>query len=60
MGSGMALQVECVVEAFTAEGTQIALDVAVTFHMTVEKSLQWEHLLADFAEELVIRRLFTC
>ena len=50
----MSFQVERVVEAFSAEGTKIALHVAVAFHVSVQESLQAETLLADFALELAV------
>lgn len=40
----MALEVKGVVEAFAAEGAEVALDVAVTLHVTVEQPLQTEAL----------------
>ena len=54
MSSCVSFQVERVVEAFSAEGTKIALHVAVAFHVSVQESLQAETLLADFALELAI------
>ena len=50
----MSFQVERVVEAFSAEGTKIALHVAVAFHVSVQETLQAEPLLADFALELAV------
>ena len=50
----MSFQVEGVIEAFSTEGTKIALHIAVAFHVSVEKSLQAETLLADFALELAV------
>lgn len=54
MCSCVSLQVECVIEAFAAEGTEVALDIAVAFHVSVEKALQAESLLADLALELAV------
>ena len=54
MSSCVSFQVERVVEAFSAEGTKIALHVAVAFHVSVQESLQAEPLLADFALELAV------
>jgi len=38
----MSFQVERVVESFTARRAQVTFDVAVTFHVTVEQTLQRE------------------
>ena len=54
MSSCVSFQVEGVIEAFSAEGTKIALHIAVAFHVSVEESLQAETLLADFALELAV------
>ena len=54
MSSCVSFQVERVVEAFSTEGTKIALHVAVAFHVSVQESLQAETLLADFALELAV------
>ena len=35
----MSLQVESVVESLAAEGAEVALDVAVALHVSVQKSL---------------------
>ena len=48
----MSFQVERVVEAFSAEGTKIALHVAVAFHVSVQESLQGESFAADPAPKL--------
>ena len=48
----MTLQIEGVVESFTAECAQITFAVTVTLHVTVEKALKGEHLGADPALEL--------
>lgn len=37
--SRVSLQVECVVEALTAERAQITLHVTVTLHVTIQQSL---------------------
>ena len=52
MSPGVALQVKGVIEALSAEGAEIALGVAVTLHVPVEKALQPERLAADPAGEL--------
>ena len=52
MCSGVSLQVEGVVEAFPTEGAEIPLDVTVTLHVSVKKSLKGESLAADPAAEL--------
>ena len=54
MSSCVSFQVKGVVEAFSTEGTEIALHIAVAFHVSVEESLQAETLLADFALELAV------
>jgi len=48
----VSLQIEGVVEAFAAEGAEVTLAVAVTLHVTVQKSLQGEDLGAYPALEL--------
>ena len=50
--SGVSLQVEGVIEAFPTEGAEIPLDVTVTLHVPVKKSLQGESFAADPAAEL--------
>lgn len=40
-------KVEGVVETLSAESTQITFDITVTFHVTVQQSLQAESLVAD-------------
>ena len=52
VSSSMSFQVESVVESFAAEGTQIALDVRVTLHVSVQQPLQGETLGAQAADEL--------
>lgn len=52
VGSCVSLQVEGVVEAFAAECTQVTFHVGVTFHVTVEQSLECEVLRADATAEL--------
>ena len=54
MSSCVSFQVEGVVEALSTEGTKIALHIAVAFHVSVEKALQAESLLADLALELAV------
>ena len=50
--SGVSLQVEGVIEAFPTEGAEIPLDVTVTLHVSVKKSLKGESFAADPAAEL--------
>lgn len=52
MCSGVSLQVEGVIESFPTEGAEIPLDVTVTLHVPVKKSLQGESFAADPAAEL--------
>ena len=52
MCSGVSLQVEGVVEPLPTEGAKVPLHVAVTFHVSVQKSLQGECFAADPASEL--------
>ena len=54
MSSCVSFQVKGVVEAFSTEGTEIALHIAVAFHVSIQESLQAETLLADFALELAV------
>jgi len=44
MCSGMSFQIKCVVESFAAECAQVTLGVTVTFHVSVQQSLQGEDL----------------
>lgn len=43
----MSLQIKCVVESLSAEGAQVSLCIAVTFHVSVQESLETEGLCAD-------------
>ena len=52
MCSGVSLQVEGVIEAFPTEGAEIPLDVTVTLHVPVKKSLKGKSFAADPAAEL--------
>ena len=52
MCPGVALQVESVIEALSAEGAEIPLGVAVALHVPVQQSLQSELLGACSALEL--------
>ena len=52
MCPGVALQVERVVEALSAEGAEIPLGVTVALHVAVQQSLQSELLGACSALEL--------
>lgn len=51
MCSGVSLQVERVVETFAAERAQVPFDIAVTFHVSVQQTLQIERLRAQVAAE---------
>ena len=44
MRARVTLEVERVVESFTAEGTQIAFDVRVALHVPIEEPLEGEAL----------------
>lgn len=50
----MPLQIECVVEALSAESAQVSFDVRVTFHVTVEESLQVEALAANLTRKFIV------
>lgn len=52
MSSGVAFEIEGVVEAFAAEGAQVSLDVRVALHVAVQEPLQAEGLRAHAAHEL--------
>ena len=52
MCSGMPLKIKCIIEALATEGAQVALCIAVTFHVSVQESLQGEDLVANPAHEL--------
>lgn len=39
MCPGVAFKIEGVVESLAAEGAKVALDVAVTFHVSIQESL---------------------
>ena len=52
VSSGVSLQVKGVIEAFPTEGAEIPLDVTVTLHVSVKKSLKGESFAADPAPEL--------
>ena len=54
MCPGVAFQIIGVVESLAAEGAKVALDVAVTFHVSIQESLQTETLLADLALEFAV------
>lgn len=51
MCAGVSFQVEGVVETFTTEGAQVALDVRMTLHVSVEKPLEGEGLGTEAAGE---------
>lgn len=42
--SGVSLQVERIVESFSAERAQISLHIRVTLHVTIQQSLESEML----------------
>ena len=50
--SGVSLQVEGVVESFPAECAEISLDVTVTLHVPVKKSLKGESFATNPAAKL--------
>ena len=52
MCPGVALQIKGVIEAFSTEGAEIPLGVAVALHVTVKQPLQGELLGARSALEL--------
>ena len=52
MCSCVSLQVKSVVKTFPTEGTEVSLDVTVTLHVPVKKSLKGESFAADPAAEL--------
>ena len=43
----MPLKIEGIVESLPTKGAEISLDVAVTFHVTIEKSLKTKRLAAQ-------------
>lgn len=53
MRAGMSLQVECVIETFATERTQVPLYVRVAFHVSVKKTLQCERFRADLTGKFV-------
>ena len=53
----VSLQVERVVESFTAKRAQVALVVAVTLDVTVQEALERKDFVAGSTHELVVRRL---
>ena len=48
----MPLQIKRVIETFATEGAQVALCIAMTFHMSIQKPLQGEDFVAHPAHEL--------
>jgi hypothetical protein len=56
----VSLQVKRIVESLAAEGTQVSLDVAVAFDVSVEEPLERENFMANPADELVVLSLYTC
>ena len=51
MGPCVSLQIECVIEALSAKGAEIPLDIAVALHVSVQKPLQLKLLGAESALE---------
>jgi len=49
VGARVPFQVKSVVEPFATEGAEVALDVTVTLHVTVQESLEAEGLGAEVA-----------
>lgn len=49
----MPLEIERIVEAFSAEGTQVTFHITVTLHMTIKKSLKTEVFAAHAAGEAI-------
>jgi hypothetical protein len=60
VGARVTLQVERVVETFTAERAQVTLDVAMATHVARKQTLQWKDLLTDAALEIIVVRLEYC
>ena len=56
----MPFEVESVVEALAADHAQVSLDIAVTFDVSIEKTLQCECFAADTAPEFIVRSLNAC
>ena len=56
MGTCVAFQVKGIIETFATEGTEIALDIRVTFEMSIEKTSQIELFTADLTFERIIAR----
>ena len=52
MCPGVTLEVKSVIEALSAEGAEIPLDVTVTLEMAVEETLQGKEFAADATPEL--------
>lgn len=51
MYSGVSLQVESVVETFGAERAQVLFDIAVTYHVSGQQTLQFERLWTQVTAE---------
>lgn len=54
MGTCVAFQIKGIIETFATEGTEIALDIRVTFEMSIEKTSQIELFTADLTFEWII------
>lgn len=53
MCTRMSLQIECVIETFSTKSAQISFNIRVTFHMSIEKTLQVERFIANLTMELI-------
>jgi hypothetical protein len=51
----VSLEVESVIEALLTKRAQIALDVAVIFHVTIHQTLQLKRLLTNLTLVLILR-----
>jgi hypothetical protein len=47
MGASVSLQIKCVIESFSTEGTKISLCVTMTLHVSIKEPLQCKALGAD-------------
>jgi hypothetical protein len=52
--SRVSLQVEGVVESLAAEGAEVALHVAVAFHVAIQQAQQAEGFLAHPAVQILL------
>lgn len=51
---GVSLQIKGIVESFAAEGAQVAFDIWMTLHVSIQESLKGECLRAYSAHELIV------